>query len=203
MQNLSPSTLSSVNLSVRIGNTPLQSIYLIINKTARQVYLKLEGKNPAGSVKDRTAYALIQDLEERGVLNDKSIVVESTSGNLGVALAYICRAKGLNFLAVVDPKATQENLARMRTFGARIEMVHECDSSGGYLLARLERVKELCRSSERYVWTDQYSNPANPYAHYSATAPEIYRQWEARSVQFLLLSQREEHWLASVATSVK
>src|SRR5437016_3734648 len=83
----------------RIGNTPLQPIDLVINKAARKVYLKLEGENPAGSVKDRTAYALIQELEERGLLNSKSIIVESTSGNLGVALALICRATGRSFLA--------------------------------------------------------------------------------------------------------
>src|SRR5215212_9387118 len=177
MQILSPSKdFSDVDLSSRIGNTPLQSIYLIIDKTPRKVHLKLEGQNPAGSVKDRTAYALIQELEERGALNADSIIVESTSGNLGVALAHICRSKGLSFLAVVDPKATKENLARMRALGAQIEMVHQSDSAGGYLLARLERVKELCRSSARYVWTDQYSNPANPHAHYSSTGPEIYRQ---------------------------
>ncbi len=164
----------------RIGNTSLVSIHLVINNVLRKVCLKLEGENPGGSVKDRTAYSLLQDLEKRGLLNEDSIIVESTSGNLGVALSLICRAKGYRFLAVVDPKATSENLAKMEGFGARIDMVHGDDPSGGYLLARLDRVRVLCRSSKKYIWTDQYSNQANPLVHYTCTGPEIYRQMHGK-----------------------
>ena len=160
----------------RIGGTPLQLVHLLVNGVRRKLYLKLEGTNPAGSVKDRTAFALIQDLESRSVLSSESIIVESTSGNLGVALAYICNATGRNFLAVVDPKSTPENLAKMKMLGAQIQIVEKPDASGGYLLGRLEYVRKLCDSSGRYVWTDQYSNPANPLAHYSCTGPEIYEQ---------------------------
>jgi cysteine synthase len=88
-------------------------IYLQINASWTPVYLKLEGGNPAGSSKDRSAMALIIDLEERGLLNSSSIIVESTSGNLGVALAFFCRDLGYPFLAVIDPKTTPEIRARM------------------------------------------------------------------------------------------
>jgi N-(2-amino-2-carboxyethyl)-L-glutamate synthase len=160
----------------QIGNTPLEPIYLVIEGKVRKVYLKLEGANPAGSVKDRTGYALVQNLENRGLLREHSIVIESTSGNLGVALAFVCRAKGYPFLAIVDPKTTPENLAKMQALGAMIEPVDQPDVNGGYLLSRLARIEELCQLSDKYVWTDQYSNATNPHIHYTTTGPEIYRQ---------------------------
>jgi N-(2-amino-2-carboxyethyl)-L-glutamate synthase len=160
----------------QIGNTPIEPIYLVIEGRVRKVHLKLEGANPAGSVKDRTGYALVQDLEQRGLLRKGSVVIESTSGNLGVALAFICWAKGYTFLAIVDPKTTQENLAKMQALGAVIELVDQPDANGGYLLSRLVRVQEFCQLSDKYVWTDQYSNAANPHIHYTSTGPEIYCQ---------------------------
>lgn len=160
----------------QIGKTPVEPIYFVIDGKVRRIFLKLEGANPAGSVKDRTGYALVQDLENRGRLRADSIVIESTSGNLGVALAFICKAKGYAFLAIIDPKTTQENLAKMRALGALIELVDVPDANGGYLLSRLARVQELCQLSDRYAWTDQYANVANPHIHYSTTGPEIYRQ---------------------------
>jgi N-(2-amino-2-carboxyethyl)-L-glutamate synthase len=163
-------------LVASIGNTPVEPVYFVINGKIRKVYLKLEGANPAGSVKDRTGYALVQDLEHRGLLHEDSIVIESTSGNLGVALAFICRARGYPFLAIIDPKTTAENLARMQALGARIELVNEPDANGGYLLSRLERVQSYLQASHKYIWTDQYANSANPSIHYTTTGPEIYRQ---------------------------
>jgi len=159
-----------------IGNTPLKAVCLNIDGAAREVHLKLEGENPAGSVKDRTALSLVEHLEGLGKMTRNSVIIESTSGNLGVALALICRARGYRFVAVVDPKSTRENVERMRAFGGEVVEVHEADASGGYLLGRLQRVQEMCRTSAHYVWTDQYSNAANPAAHYAFTAPEIYRQ---------------------------
>jgi N-(2-amino-2-carboxyethyl)-L-glutamate synthase len=175
---MTPNTLSrSINW---IGNTSLKSIYLNIDGIARKVHLKLEGENPAGSVKDRTAIALIEHVEAQKLIKKDSVIIESTSGNLGVALALICRARGYQFLSVVDPKASRENVMRMRALGADIEQVQEADANGGYLLARLARVQELCRKSDRYIWTNQYSNSANPQIHYSSTAPELYRQMNGR-----------------------
>lgn len=160
----------------RIGNTPLEPVYFVIDGNVRKVHLKLEGANPAGSVKDRTGYALVQDLENRGLLSEESIVIESTSGNLGVALAFICRARGYSFLAIVDPKTTAENLAKMQALGTMIELVDQPDASGSYHLSRLQRVQEFLQLSDKYVWTDQYSNTANPSIHYATTGPEIHRQ---------------------------
>jgi N-(2-amino-2-carboxyethyl)-L-glutamate synthase len=159
-----------------IGNTPIVCVTLTVRGRERLVRLKLEGANPFGSVKDRTAACLVDDFERRGVLGPGSILAESTSGNLGVALAAIARTRGYRFLAVVDPKATAEILARLRALGARIELVETPDEAGGYLRSRLRRVRELCASSEAIVWPDQYTNPANPRAHEQGTGPELLEQ---------------------------
>jgi N-(2-amino-2-carboxyethyl)-L-glutamate synthase len=155
-----------------IGRTPMRQVELTIRGVPRLVHLKLEGENPGGSIKDRTAHGLVTHLEHTGALRPGQVLIDSTSGNLGVALAMIAQARGYGFLAVVDPKTTDENLAKMRRFGAQIEIVQHMDPQGGYLFTRLQRVLQLCQSPE-YVWTDQYSSPANPRAHYDSTAPEI------------------------------
>jgi len=185
-------SLTSVEMNTRsqqLGNTTMKPVHLVIGGKTRKVHLKLESENPTGSVKDRTGYGLIQKLEAQGQLSEGSVIVESTSGNLGVALSFLCRLKGYVFIAVIDPKTTQENITKMQALGAQIEMVHQPDENGGYLLSRLERVRELCRSSHQYVWTDQYSNPANPHIHYLSTGPEIYRQMHGKvDVLFVAVS---------------
>jgi len=160
----------------RIGHTPIVRVELQLPCGTRSVHLKLEGANPYGSLKDRTAASLVADLERRGFLERGSCIVESTSGNLGVSLAWIARARGYGFVAVVDPKTTPENVSRLRRLGARIERVEMPDDAGGYLLSRLARVRQLLASSDRFVWPDQYTNPANPRAHEDGTGPELLRQ---------------------------
>ncbi len=169
-----------MNFEDLIGNTPLRPIQvaLPVYQGYRQHHLnlKLEGYNPGGSIKDRTALALINDVEARGLLKAGGNVVESTSGNTGAANAVICRERGYQFHAVVDPKTTAENLQKMRNFGACIEMVTQLDVTGGYLLNRLKRVEELIMTLPNAVWPNQYENEANVRAHYSTTGPEIYKQ---------------------------
>lgn len=160
----------------RPGNTSMQVITLTLEGRTCPVFLKMEGANPTGSVKDRTGYGLVRDLEERQLLRPGSVLIESTSGNLGVALAFLCAQRGYGFVAVVDPKTTAENLARMRELGASIDLVEHPDNTGGYLLSRLQRVRALCQQYPHYVWSDQYNNLANPLIHYQSTGPEIYAQ---------------------------
>jgi N-(2-amino-2-carboxyethyl)-L-glutamate synthase len=164
----------------QIGGTPIVKVSLEIGGEWRTIHLKLEGHNPAGSIKDRTAAWLIRDLEDRRILTNSSVIVESTSGNLGVALAFLSLQLGYRFLAVIDPRTTPENRRKMQNFGAMVELVDQPDENGGYLLSRLRRIEEICQQSSRYVWTDQYSNPANPLSHYRSTGPEIYRQLGGR-----------------------
>ncbi|MFL5381694.1 MAG: pyridoxal-phosphate dependent enzyme [Longimicrobiaceae bacterium] len=163
-----------------VGDTPLQPLRVELDGVPRTLYLKLEGHNPAGSMKDRTAFGLVNDLEFRGRLRPGSRVVESTSGNMGVSLAFICQARGYEFVAVVDPKVTPEHLASMRAYGATIEMVSEPDATGNFLAARLAHTQELIRQDPACVPADQYTNPANPRVHFMWTGPEILRQMDGR-----------------------
>jgi 2,3-diaminopropionate biosynthesis protein SbnA len=163
-------------LTRRIGETPLETVRLTVGGQSSEVLLKLEGCNPGGSIKDRTALALVTSLETEGRLEVGDTIVESTSGNLGVALAFIARARGYRFHAVVDPHISAENLDMLRELGASIDLVSAVDETGNYLLSRLARVRELRDLPCAYVWTDQYGNDANPQAHYTTTAPEIDQQ---------------------------
>lgn len=176
IMELTPAELNQ--LALQIGNTPIHALDLLIHGSPQRIYLKLEGANPTGSMKDRTAYALVRQAEEQGLLTRGGGIVESTSGNLGVALAFLCRARGYHFIGVIDPKTTRENILKMRTLGAKLEMVEQPDCNGGYLYSRIARVQELCRLYDHYIWTNQYENPANFRIHYSRTGPEIYQQMQ-------------------------
>lgn len=160
----------------QIGNTPIRQIRLLIGGKSRNVYLKLEGANPGGSIKDRTALSLLRSLEKTGQLSTGVRLVESSSGNLAIGLAMLARDSGYRFTAVVDPKVTAETMRRLHDLGAETTMVETPDETGGYLLTRLARIREMLAEDPGLLWTNQYSNAANPEAHYLGTAPEIYRQ---------------------------
>jgi len=160
----------------RLGNTPVAELELVLDGEPRPLFVKLEAANPTGSVKARSAVGLLQSLVGRGRVTPRSTLVESTSGNLGIALAALCRDLGLPFRAVVDPNITPENRRRLEAYGADLVLVDQRDEGGGYLLSRLARVRDILRRDPTAVWTDQYSNAANPIAHYRGTAPEILRQ---------------------------
>ena len=160
----------------QIGDTPIRRIRLLIGGMSRSVHLKLEGENPGGSIKDRTALSLLQSLERTGQLRTGGRLLESSSGNLAISLAMLARDRGYRFTAVVDPKITGENLRRLDALGAETQRVEATDETGGYLLSRLARVRELLADDPVLVWTNQYSSPANPEAHYLGTGPEILQQ---------------------------
>ncbi len=158
-----------------IGRTPLVDVALRVDGRWRRVGLKLESHNPAGSIKDRTAYSLIRSLERMGQIRPGDRLVESTSGNLGVALALIAGERGYTFTAVVDPKVDPLVVERMHDLGAEVIRADEVDHTGGYLLTRLRMVEQLV-AEEGMVWPNQYGNPANPAVHYHHTAPELRHQ---------------------------
>jgi N-(2-amino-2-carboxyethyl)-L-glutamate synthase len=186
------------NPSAKIGSTSMVRVELQINGQWRQVWLKLEGGNPCGSIKDRTAKALIDALDREGRLQPDSVIIESTSGNLGVALATIARARETRFIAVVDSAISYESLVKIQDQGAEIEMVRHPDGTGGFLLSRLRRVREICASSDRYVWTNQYENIANPRAHFETTGPELYQQM-GRDIDAIFIAVSTGGTLAGVA----
>ena len=162
--------------AAQLGDTPIRRIRLLIGGKDRSVYLKLEGDNPGGSIKDRTALSLLRSLEKTGRLVKGVRLVESSSGNLAIGLAILARDRGYRFTAVVDPKVTAENMRRLNDLGAETTMVETPDETGGYLLTRLARIREMLAEDPELLWTNQYSNAANPEAHYSGIAPEIFRQ---------------------------
>jgi 2,3-diaminopropionate biosynthesis protein SbnA len=160
----------------RIGGTPLMRIRLRIGGQWRHLWLKLEQFNPGGSIKDRTALALVEDLEDSDRMRHADTIIESTSGNLGIALAMACRDRGYRFIAVTDPMASDFCANEMRRFGASIEEIAPSPGRVDYLSLRLARVKELLAENPLAVWPDQYRSPANPTAHRQHTGPELLQQ---------------------------
>lgn len=141
-----------------------------------EVFLKLEGLNPTGSVKLKTAVSLVEDAERRGLLGPGSRIIESSSGNLGLALASICAAKGYRFTCVVDPNTATSSSDQMRALGAEVVVVDWKDANGGYLESRISYIKTRLASQPGTVWLNQYANPANPRAHYERTARSILKE---------------------------
>jgi cysteine synthase A len=152
------------------------------------LYLKVEGFNFAGSIKLKAAAEMVEAAERHGNLTPGSVLVESSSGNLGVALSMLTANKGYRFMCVTDSRCNPAAMRLMRTLGAEVHVITEASVNGcggGMLGARLAYVREMCASDERYVWLNQYANPANPGAHYRITAPAIARQFPGLDVLFI------------------
>nr|WP_232118092.1 2,3-diaminopropionate biosynthesis protein SbnA [Luteimonas sp. XNQY3] len=154
------------------------------NGRNNRVYLKIEGFNPAGSVKIKTARYLLDDALRRsdGPLER---VIESSSGNLGIAMAMLCASRGIAFECVADPNTLAEKVALMRHFGAEVTIITRRDANGGYLGARIDYIREKVTRTRGLVWTNQYANPANVLAHYETTAPSIHRAFPALDYLFV------------------
>jgi N-(2-amino-2-carboxyethyl)-L-glutamate synthase len=159
-----------------VGQTPLVSLQRIFPYFGIQVIAKLELLNPGGSVKDRPARFIVERGLKSGEIAPGSHLIESTSGNLGIALAMVAHVYGLSFTSVVDPKISPTNLRILQQFGANIDMVSEPDDQGGYLKTRIRRVKELLQIIPKSVWINQYANQLNWEAHYHGTGDEIVAQ---------------------------
>ncbi|MFB7915979.1 2,3-diaminopropionate biosynthesis protein SbnA [Streptomyces sp. NPDC056061] len=149
------------------------------------LFLKCEGFNFAGSIKLKAATEMVEDAERDGILTPESILVESSSGNLGVALSVIAASKGYRFLCVTDSRVNLSNKMMMEVLGSQVHVISEQEANGGFLGARLDYVRALCASDDRYVWLSQYTNPSNWKAHYRTTAPEIARQFPRLDVLFV------------------
>lgn len=140
---------------------------------AANLFLKIEAINPSGSIKHKTALSLIAAAEKTGELKPGGMVIESTSGNLGISLAAICAKRGYGFTCVVDPNVSTQSVAMIQAFGGKVERVTARDAQGGYLGTRIALIKSMQRNNPALYWTNQYANPANPAAHAQLTAVEI------------------------------
>ena len=149
-----------------IGNTPLIKLNRVFRGISFDLYAKLEGLNPGGSTKDRSAASIIEHGIESGAIGPGTVIIESSSGNMGIGLAQACSYYDLSLICVVDPKTTQQNLNLLKAYGAAVDMVTEPDpQTGEFLQARINRVQELLRSTENSFWCNQYANLHNALAH--------------------------------------
>ncbi len=157
-------------LEAFIGNTPLVRLKRLPGKTSNALLVKLEGNNPAGSVKDRPALSMIAQAEARGELKPGDTLIEATSGNTGIALAMAAAIKGYSMVLVMPEHMSAERRAAMRAYGAKIVSVPEEE---GMETARDLALKMQASGEGRVL--DQFANPDNPLAHYRGTGPEIWR----------------------------
>lgn len=155
-----------------IGGTPLVRLSRLYEGCPFRLHAKLEALNPGGSAKDRPAKRMVEDALQQGVLRPGGVVIESSSGNLGVGLAQVCRYHNLRFICVVDEKAQPMNLAIIRAFGGEVQIVNK-PPDGDYLAARIRRVCQLLEQTENSYWPNQYANALNRAAHAETTAREI------------------------------
>ena len=164
-----------------IGNTPLIQLQRMPGNTSNTILAKLEGNNPAGSVKDRPALNMIRQAAERGDIKLGDTLIEATSGNTGIALAMSAAMKGYKMTLIMPDNMSEERRASMRAFGAEIISVSQAD--GGMELAR-DMALEM-QSQGKGIVLDQFSNPDNWNAHYESTGPELWRDTNGEITHFV------------------
>jgi cysteine synthase B len=163
-----------------VGNTPLVRLQRLPGETSNTILVKLEGNNPAGSVKDRPAYSMIHHAEARGEIKPGYTLIEATSGNTGIALAMIAAIKGYRMVLIMPETMSVERRASMRAYGAEIILVSADEG--------MEGARDLAKQMEaegKGKVLDQFSNPDNPLAHYETTGPEIWRDTEGQVTHFV------------------
>jgi cysteine synthase len=159
-----------------VGNTPLVRLNRIVEDAAAEVVLKLEYFNPAHSVKDRIGVAMIDAAEEAGLLSPDSIIVEPTSGNTGIALAFTAAARGYRCVIIMPEKVSQERVLMMKILGAELILTPAEEGMGG----AIAKAEALLRSDPRYFMPNQFTNPVNPEVHRRTTAMEIWRDTDGK-----------------------
>jgi len=159
------------NLIDAIGNTPVVELGRLSPSPGVRFFAKLEGQNPAGSLKDRIARYMIEAAEHSGELTPDRVVLEPTSGNTGIALAMICRIKGYRVVAVMPDNMSEERAMLLRAFGAEVVYSDGAKGTNGAIVV----AQEMAARDPTYFMPNQYANRANPQAHYETTGPEILR----------------------------
>jgi len=163
-----------------VGNTPLARLKRLPGSTSNTLFAKLEGNNPAGSVKDRPAFSMIQRAQQRGDIKPGDTLIEPTSGNTGIALAMCAAMMGYRMILVMPEHLSVERRQTMAAFGAEIVLTPK---EGGMEMAR--DVAEKMRDEGQGVILDQFANPDNPLSHYEGTGPEIWRDTQGRITHFV------------------
>jgi len=167
------------SISSLIGNTPLVRLERL-NKTNNQLYVKLEGDNPAGSVKDRAALNMISSAESKGFINPGDTIIEATSGNTGIALAMVCAIKGYKLILIMPENMSLERRAAMTAYGAEILLVTELEGMEG---ARDLALK--MQNDDKGFVLNQFANEDNLEAHFNSTGPEIWKDTDGKVTHFV------------------
>jgi cysteine synthase B len=163
-----------------VGDTPLVQLQRLCGSTNNVLLAKLEGDNPAGSVKDRPALSMVVEAEKRGDIKPGDTLIEATSGNTGIALAMAAAMRGYRMVLVMPEHLSAERRQTMRAFGAEIVLTPK---AGGMETAR--DIAEKMRAEGQGIILDQFANPDNPLSHYRGTGPEIWRDTEGRITHFV------------------
>ena len=163
-----------------IGETPLVQVQRIVGEMSNTILLKLEGNNPAGSVKDRPAISMIQRAEARGDIKPGDTLIEATSGNTGIALAMAAAIKGYRMILIMPSHMSDERKVAMAAYGAELLMVTQAEGMEG-----ARDLAEQMQAEGKGIVLDQFANQDNPIAHYEGTGPEIYRQTGGKVTHFV------------------
>jgi cysteine synthase len=163
-----------------VGNTPLIRLRRISAGLGATILGKMESRNPCASVKDRIGVALIRDAEERGLLQPGAVIVEATSGNTGIALAFAAASMGYKLIITMPESMSHERVALLRMFGAQVVLTR-----GGMMRDAVEKAMEIARTTPGAVMLEQFQNPANPAVHSQTTAQEILRDTERQIGAFV------------------
>jgi N-(2-amino-2-carboxyethyl)-L-glutamate synthase len=179
-----------VGAGVRVISSPHEfnvgDLYLDLRQALNwPLHVKVEGFNFAGSVKLKAAVSMVDAMERDGVLLPGGVLVESSSGNLGIALSLVAASRGYGFICVTDSRCTMTARQYMRAMGTDVHVVAQPHPQDGFLGARLRYVRQLCRANPSYVWLNQYASPANWRAHQQTTGPEILRGFPDIDVLFV------------------
>src|SRR5215470_13239855 len=171
---------AGTGVDAAIGSTPVTRLERVVEPGMAQVWIKLEGMQPAGSIKDRTALGMILDAEQRGMLHPGDTIVEPTSGNTGIGLAQVAAARGYRLILCLPSSMSDERKNTLRAFGAELVFTDP-------ELRMLAAIKEAEAIRDRIgAWMpNQFENPANPRIHYETTGPELWRQMDGRVDAFV------------------
>lgn len=164
-----------------IGHTPLVRLERVLESDSGEVWVKLEGQNPGGSIKDRTALSMVLDAEARGVLPPGGTIVEPTSGNTGIGLAQVAAARGYKLILCMPAQMSEERKRTLRAYGATLILT----DPERRMTAAIEEAERIVGETPNAWMPNQFENPANPLIHYQTTGPEIWAQMDGRIDAFL------------------
>ena len=161
-----------------MGNTPLIRLNRMTEKGSAQILVKFEGLNVGGSIKTRTAYNMIKDAEEKGLIKEDTIIVEPTSGNQGIGLALVGAVRGYKTRIIMPDSVSEERSKLMKHYGAEVVLIHDAGNIGECIEECLNTALKMAREDPRVFVPQQFENPANPAVHRNQTAVEILEQAE-------------------------